>query len=436
MVGINGSNPVNQPNLAPIESKSPAKLPSKVEYTYKPIAAPAAPSQSRSILGPAVRLFATFITLGVSENVNKGFKKILAIGLSKALTICPSKEMRQEWLEEFKTDPHYRNSTGLSVKIGEKAQLDGVIIKPNIGGESEKYVIWLNGLGCPFEAKLSLAGDYADTINANILMFNYRGIGDSISSGPTKPEDLVTDTKAMIAYLIDVKGVKPEDIVIHGHSLGGGVGAQAAAEISGLKFINDRSFSAFSKAAKELTIVNFQDKVGKTVAHALGSLVAGLIRGYDLDLKTSKVYELEKNDTLLLYHPNDEIINKSSMKQYLEKHQVTSQNRKPHKFVDLSESNSSYDNAHNDFFLDFNGTAGHIHQFIHGKALVFGVVKPIEPAPEMLTEDMDFLDIENQVDELFNFKKSAADDLNLENLDSIDLGSLNLKSKPIEGEEI
>lgn len=370
-LGVNVPSPVKPQDLS-----RAAKTVAKDEFTYHVDAAPAVPN-TNSAIWPAVRLFATFMTLGVSESVNKGIKKILVIGLSKALTTTYStREKRQEWLNEFKKDPHYKDATRLSVKIGENTQLDGVLIKPNLGGESEQYVIWLNPLTASFEGKLRLTADYADTIDANILIFNYRGTGESTSNWPVKPEDLVTDTKAMIAYLTEVKGIKPENIVIHGHSLGGGVGAHAATGTPGVREINDRSFSAFSKAAKEMISASLQDKVGKTIAKSLGSLTATLIRGYDLDLNPSKVYEAADSEILFLHHLKDEMINKSSVKKSLENHEVTSKNPKNHKFVDLSDSKHKYSSAHNDYFLNFDNTAGHVYQFIHGKALVFGVVKP------------------------------------------------------------
>ncbi len=50
---------------------------------------------------------------------------------------------------------------------------------------------------------------------------------DSTTTGPVEPKDLISDTLAIIAFLT-AQGVKPEDIVVHGYSLGGGAGAAAA----------------------------------------------------------------------------------------------------------------------------------------------------------------------------------------------------------------
>lgn len=180
-------------------------------------------SSSTSIFGPSIRLLASFITLGISEDIHQKIKNIFVGVLSKQLTRSPTKEIRTEKLNLFKCyrNEVYHRSSSLSVKIGEKAYLDGMIVQSE--QKSEKYVIWLNGLGGSYEERLGIVGEYADDLNANVLLFNYRGTGNSISSGPTRPQDLVVDTLAMITYLINIKGVNIKDIVIYGFSLGGGL---------------------------------------------------------------------------------------------------------------------------------------------------------------------------------------------------------------------
>lgn len=335
----------------------------KVEFTYREPSKPV--STKTSIIGPAIRLIGTFLTLGLSEDVHRSFKKILVAGLNKTLaTTNLSNEERAVRMEKFKKDPAYKNSTQLFVEIDKQAKLEGMLVAPSI--QSEKYIIWLNGLGGCYESQLERLGEYADTLEANVLVFNYRGVGDSTSNRPVRPKDLVTDTKAMIAFLTE-KGVAPEDIVIHGFSLGGGVGAQAALQAPGVKQINDRSFKSFSKAVKELVTLNLQKKIGKTAANVIGNLTAALIKGYNLDLDTSKTYQVEKMDTLILHHPKDEVIQKSSMKNFLDKHSLSTENPKPHKFVDLSSVKSDL-SVHNTFFLN-NEVADHVYSFVHGKSM-------------------------------------------------------------------
>jgi hypothetical protein len=351
---VSGPIPINDSNIEPADLKSEAKSLARAEFTYQPQAAPGSPSNSRSILGPAVRLFATFITLGVSEDIHRNIKKVLVATLSKVLTYEQlTKTELHQFIKEFKNDDHFKKATRLTVNVGSDATLDGMLIKPKSSGESEKYVIWLNGLGGRYETKLEDTSRYADDAQANILIFNYRGCGNSTSNGPIQPKDLITDTMAMIAYLTEVKGVKPEDIVVHGFSLGGGVGA-AAADQAGTRHINDRSYSVFSKAAKEMVGAYLTEKVGKTAANVISSFIAVLIKGYGLDLNTEKSYQAGLKDTLILHHPHDENINKSSLKNSLEKPGENARILTNHKFVDLNKRNmGKKDDIHNTFFMDF-----------------------------------------------------------------------------------
>lgn len=365
-----------------------AKAPLPVrEFTYTEVAKP--PSESKAILGPAVRLFATFITLGFSEDIHKVVKRTLVATLSKVITSdLDTKDARENFAKAFKHSDHYKKAEKLSVSVGDKATLDGMLIKPEPSGESKKYVIWLNGLEGCYERKLDEAVQYADEVQANILVFNYRGCGDSTSNGPVQPKDLVTDTLAMIAFLKD-RGVDPEDIVVHGYSFGGGIGA-AAAQRADLRHINDRSFSTFSKATKEVVAAMVKEKVGKTAANAIGSLVASLVKTYNLDLNTGKVYRTGMKDTLILHHPKDTRVNKSSLKNFLFKHQIEKTPlRHTHSYIDLSENSDQPNDVHQEFFMNFENTKVKVAEFIHnGKP--FAEIQPriyISTVADDLTSD-------------------------------------------------
>lgn len=229
-------------------------------------------------------------------------------------------------------------------------------------------------MGESYEPKLCRAADYANEVDANVLVFNYRGCGDSSSTGvPPTPNDFVTDKIAMVAYLKS-NGVKPEDITIHGYSLGGGIGAKALEP--GMKYINDRSFSTFSKSTKEmlpLMVKNTVTKIagpamgelaGKTIGKALGFIASKLIKLYDLDLNTGKIYQKASiGESLIFHHPDDEKIQKSSLPKYLSKHKIVDSAGSKisnHKVVDFSTLNNRWidkDNVHTESFLNFADAA-------------------------------------------------------------------------------
>ncbi|KAG5648398.1 hypothetical protein DXG03_004972 [Asterophora parasitica] len=80
-----------------------------------------------------------------------------------------------------------------------------------------------------FKARILHYEAYSSRLGANVLAIDYRGFGDSTGK-PSEP-GLVTDARAAWDWLV-AQGTKEEDILIAGHSLGSGVAAQLAAQLS------------------------------------------------------------------------------------------------------------------------------------------------------------------------------------------------------------
>lgn len=55
--------------------------------------------------------------------------------------------------------------------------LDAVVIKSSV--HSDRWVIWTNANGVPYEQNLDFLLNYSDKLTVNILTFNYRGVGQS-----------------------------------------------------------------------------------------------------------------------------------------------------------------------------------------------------------------------------------------------------------------
>jgi abhydrolase domain-containing protein 12 len=96
--------------------------------------------------------------------------------------------------------------------------------------KSRPTVLFLHGNAATRAFKVRVAQYEAITarMNANVLAIDYRGYGDSTGS-PSEP-GLVKDARAAFDWLLN-NGVKSEDIVIIGHSLGTGVGSQLGAQL-------------------------------------------------------------------------------------------------------------------------------------------------------------------------------------------------------------
>ncbi|KAG7443181.1 alpha/beta-hydrolase [Guyanagaster necrorhizus] len=80
-----------------------------------------------------------------------------------------------------------------------------------------------------FNARVQHYQAYSSRLHANVLAIDYRGFAES--SGTPSEDGLVRDARAAWEWLIS-QGARGEDILIVGHSLGTGVGARLAAELS------------------------------------------------------------------------------------------------------------------------------------------------------------------------------------------------------------
>lgn len=88
-----------------------------------------------------------------------------------------------------------------------------------------------------------------DTINIlnelglNCLIFDYRGYGDS--QGKTSENGTYLDAQAAWKWLTHKKGIKAEQIIIFGRSLGGSIAANLAAKTNPVGLILESAFTSF-----------------------------------------------------------------------------------------------------------------------------------------------------------------------------------------------
>jgi len=125
-------------------------------------------------------------------------------------------------------------------------------------------------------------------LGLNQLILDYRGYGRS--GGRPSESGLYRDARAAWDYLIEARGVAPEDIVLFGRSLGGAVAAQLASQVVPGALILESSFSS-----------------ARDVARALYPVLSWLvIRRFDFDT-VSWLVEVSC-PVLVLHSPQDEII--------------------------------------------------------------------------------------------------------------------------------
>lgn len=105
---------------------------------------------------------------------------------------------------------------------------------------SEKVVIFFSGSGAPAS---KYAPDVADTYlkkGMRVVAMDYRGFGKSetrtksgkVTGTPLCEESIYKDGKQMLKYVMKEMGVKPENIILHGYSLGGSVASKVAADFA------------------------------------------------------------------------------------------------------------------------------------------------------------------------------------------------------------
>lgn len=141
----------------------------------------------------------------------------------------PHKE-RHENINDFKgTSISFRSKSGV---------LDGVYMP--IGQPNGKVVIIFGGSREPAEDVVEdFADEYLDEGTA-VVMFNYRGFGNSKTldsnnkriGTPLSEQSLYEDGMEMYKYVKDILGYKPENIILHGYSLGGAVASHVAANVA------------------------------------------------------------------------------------------------------------------------------------------------------------------------------------------------------------
>lgn len=174
--------------------------------------------------------------------------------------------------------------------------------------KDQKWVIHLSGNFEIFQRGKEAFSDgltIAMRNGANFMHFNYRGTGGS-EGLPKSAQDLYFDVAAMVQSLLD-QGVKPENIMVEGLSMGGALGTVVVSEYHkkgiGIKFMNNRSFS---------TVGSFIDYYANRM-HCLIKCIAPiakcLLSSHDWWIDPqSRLEMLKKDRVLVISHELDEVI--------------------------------------------------------------------------------------------------------------------------------
>lgn len=168
----------------------------------------------------------------------------------------------------------------------------------------QKWIVCFNGNAMCYENCLDEASALRSDTGCNVMLFNYRGVMDSENNiGAIRPDkDLVLDGDAFIQYLLS-KGVKSEDILIHGFSLGGGVGTQVRALHPEGPIANCQSFSSLCGVVTGVvhhTVMREKDKKDndkklswrvQLLIKAIGWIAEGLLKERGCSLNSAAIWD-------------------------------------------------------------------------------------------------------------------------------------------------
>jgi len=131
----------------------------------------------------------------------------------------------------------------------EGPDLHGWWIPSRAGGASRGTVLYFHGNAGHLAGRAEIARRWAER-GLDVLLFDYRGYGRS--GGSPSEAGLYRDARAAYRYLRRERGVSPERILLHGHSLGAAVAVELASERPAGGLVVSAGFASVPSLASRL----------------------------------------------------------------------------------------------------------------------------------------------------------------------------------------
>jgi fermentation-respiration switch protein FrsA (DUF1100 family) len=106
---------------------------------------------------------------------------------------------------------------------------------------SVRGIVYFHGNGEDADLNVDTAAELRDQVQASILIFDYRGYGHS--EGSPYEDGVVSDGIAAQNWLAERLKTRPEEIILYGRSLGGGVAIAAAEKLGAQAVIVHGTFA-------------------------------------------------------------------------------------------------------------------------------------------------------------------------------------------------
>ena len=99
------------------------------------------------------------------------------------------------------------------------------------------------------QSSASTGRKFQDALNANVFVFDYRGYGKS--EGTPFEEVITTDTEMAMHWLNERTNTMPNDVIVVGHSIGGGPAVHVASKLGAKAMFLQRTFASLVEPAQD-----------------------------------------------------------------------------------------------------------------------------------------------------------------------------------------
>jgi fermentation-respiration switch protein FrsA (DUF1100 family) len=104
----------------------------------------------------------------------------------------------------------------------------------------QRAILYCHGNGEHIAFNADLAAQLRDSLEASVFLFDYRGYGRS--QGRPSEAGCIADGRAAQRWLAARMGIEPDEVVVMGRSLGGGVAVAVAAEEGAQALVLENAF--------------------------------------------------------------------------------------------------------------------------------------------------------------------------------------------------
>lgn len=195
------------------------------------------------------------------------------------------------WPKDFVMPGAFKNGTitQATLKTPDGISLDAYFAKAaSADPANEKVVLFSHGNGGNLAYRLGKLNRICEA-GFSVFIYDYRGFGRS--TGKPDVQGAIIDGKTALAYLLEEKQIKPENIILYGESLGTGIAAEILKD-------SDKSFA------------------GVVLESGFASLGAQANRRFPIigamilkkDLPTLETIKNYKGELLIIHSKNDGVI--------------------------------------------------------------------------------------------------------------------------------